>query len=124
QALTQCELKQDLSGLTEGLRARALVNMNRYAEYTVDRQYLPFYYDMQSYSLTDQTYKLQRLNPASGTEYINYVPRDRFINTVFYLESAVDYNRTFHDVHGLGGLLVYTMRSQKTGISDNLQLSL
>src|SRR3546814_174216 len=79
---------------------------------------------MQSYSLTDQTYKLQRLNPASGTEYINYIPRDRFINTVFYLESAVDYNRTFHDVHGLGGLLVYTMRSQKTGISDNLQLSL
>ncbi|MGV3761049.1 SusC/RagA family TonB-linked outer membrane protein [Parapedobacter sp.] len=124
QALTQFELKQDLASLTEGLSFRALFNMNRYSEYTVDRQYFPFYYDLQSYNLTDQSYELQRLNPTSGTEYINYIPRERYINTVFYLESAVDYNRTFRDVHNLGGLLVYTMRSQKQGISDNLQLSL
>lgn len=124
QALTQFEVKQDLSAVTDGLKARALFNMNRYSEYTVDRQYFPFYYDLQSYNLADETYKLRRLNPAEGTEYINYIPRERYINTVFYLESAVDYNRTFHEVHNLGGLLVYTMRSQKTGISDNLQLSL
>src|SRR5690606_36302096 len=66
----------------------------------------------------------QRLNPSSGTEYINYIPSQRHINTVFYLESAADYIRTFKDVHNLGGLLVFTMRSQKTGIADNLQLSL
>lgn len=124
QALTQFELKQDLSDVTPGLSARALFNMNRYSEYTVDRQYFPFYYDLQSYNLTDQSYKLQRLNPSSGTEYINYIPGQRHINTVFYLESAADYNRTFKDVHNLGGLLVFTMRSQKTGIADNLQLSL
>lgn len=124
QALTQFELKQDLSDVTPGLSARALFNMNRYSEYTVDRQYFPFYYDLQSYSLMDQSYKLQRLNPSSGTEYINYIPGQRHINTVFYLESAADYNRTFKDVHNLGGLLVFTMRSQKTGIADNLQLSL
>lgn len=124
QALTQFELKQDLNSLTQGLSARALFNMNRYSEYTVDRQYFPFYYDIQSYNLSENSYKLRRLNPTSGTEYINYIPRQRYINTVFYFESAVDYNRTFDKVHNLGGLLVYTMRSEKAGISDNLQLSL
>lgn len=124
QALTQFEIKQDLNSLTKGLTARALINMNRYSEYTVDRQYFPFYYDIETYNLADESYKLQRLNPADGTEYINYIPRDRFINTVFYLESAVDYNRTFKDVHNLGGLMVFTMRNQKAGIAENLQLSL
>lgn len=118
------ELKQNLEALLKGLTARAMVNMNRFSEYNVTRQYFPFYYNISSYDLLKNTYKLQRLNPEEGTEYINYLPGQRFINTSMYLESAAEYNNTFNDVHSLNALFVYTMREEKSGIAENLQLSL
>ncbi len=118
------ELKQDLEKLLEGLTARAMINMNRYSEYNVTRQYYPFYYNISSYDLVKNSYKLQRLNPAEGTEYIDYNPGQRYINTSMYLESAVEYNNTFNSIHNLNALMVYTMREEKSGIADNLQLSL
>lgn len=118
------ELKQDLAALMKGWTARVLFNMNRYSEYNVTRQYFPFYYNIASYDLLKNTYRLQRLNPEEGTEYINYMPGQRYINTSMYLEAATEYNNTFNDLHNLNALLVYTMREEKSGIADNLQLSL
>jgi TonB-linked SusC/RagA family outer membrane protein len=122
--LSQFEFKQDLEMITKGLTARALVNMNRYSEYTVNRNYTPFFYNIATYDLVENTYTLKRLNPSTGTEYINYNPGERYINTTFYLEAATEYNRVLRDKHNLNGLLVYTMRQEKTGIADDLQLSL
>lgn len=122
--LTQFEVKQKLDMITEGLSIRALVNMNRYSEYNVDRQYFPFYYGLASFDLMKNSYTLNRLNPTQGTEYINYVPRQRYINSTFYLESAAEYNKVISDKHNINGLMVYTMRQEKNGIADNLQLSL
>lgn len=121
--LVQFEGKQNLEMLTEGLSVRAKVNMDRYSEYSVDRAYFPFFYNISNYNLVENSYKLNRLNPGTGTEWINYIPRNRYVNTNFYLEAAAEYTRTF-DKHGVNGLLVYTMQSKKTGIADNLQLSL
>ena len=118
------ELKQDLEKLLEGLTARAMINMNRYSEYNVTRQYYPFYYNISSYDLVKNSYKLQRLNPTEGTEYIDYNPGQRYINTSMYLETAAEYNNTFDSIHNLNALMVYTMREEKSGIADNLQLSL
>ncbi len=118
------ELKQNLDAILEGLTARALFNFNRYSEYNVTRQYNPFYYSIASYDLLKNSYKLQRLNPNEGTEFIDYTPRDRYINTTFYIESAAEYNRVFDNIHSLNALLVYTMRDYKVGVADNLQLSL
>jgi TonB-linked SusC/RagA family outer membrane protein len=122
--LTQFEVKQKLDMLTEGLSLRAMLNMNRFSEFTVTRAYSPFYYNISDYDLEANTYTLWRLNPGSGTEYINYNPGQRTINTVFYFESALDYNRQFGEKHNLSGLLVYIMRQQKEGLANNLQLSL
>ncbi len=122
--LTQFEIKQDLKMIAKGLTWRAMVNMERYSEYTVNRNYNPFFYNIDSYDLVSGTYTLARLNPDEGTEYISYNPGERYINTAFYLESAAEYNRVFHDKHTVNGLLVYTMRQEKTGIADDLQLSL
>jgi TonB-linked SusC/RagA family outer membrane protein len=122
--LSQFEVKQDLERVARGLTARALVNMNRYSEYTVNRNYNPFFYNLASYDLGTNSYQLKRLNPESGTEYLGYNPGGRYINTTFYLEAAAEYNRAFGEEHSLNGMLVYTMRQEKTGISDNLQLSL
>ena len=122
--LTQFVLNQDLDMITKGLTASVLVNMDRYSEYTVNRAYTPFYYSISSFDMQDQSYKLSRLNPTTGTEWINYQPGQRKINSSVYLEAKAEYTRLFEDKHNVNALLVYTMRNQKTGIADNLQLSL
>jgi len=122
--LTQFVLNQNLDMLTEGLTASVLVNMDRYSEYSVNRAYVPFYYNISTYDLQNDTYKLNRLNPTTGTEWINYEPGQRQINSSLYLEAKAEYTRLFRNVHNVNALLVYTMRNQKSGIADNLQLSL
>jgi TonB-linked SusC/RagA family outer membrane protein len=121
--LVQFEARQNLDMLIEGLTVRAKVNMDRYSEYSVNRQYFPFFYNIMTYNLMDNEYRLNRLNPATGTEWIDYIPVQRLVNTNFYLEAAAEYTHQFGK-HGVNGLLVYTMQSKKVGIADNLQLSL
>lgn len=122
--LTQFEFKQNLDMITKGLNARIKVNMDRYSEYNVDRNYKPFFYNIAAYNLQNDAYMLNRLNPDDGTEYISYNPGQRYINNSFYLEAAGEYTRVFNDKHSVNALLVYTMRNEKKGIADNLQLSL
>ncbi|MDR0697683.1 MAG: TonB-dependent receptor [Tannerella sp.] len=122
--LTQFEAKQKLDFITDGLSFRMMVNMNRYSEFTVTRAYIPFYYNIDSYDLSDGSYTLWCLNPNEGRDYIDYNPGRRNINTVFYLESAMEYNKSFREKHSLNALLVYIMRQSKEGLADNLQLSL
>jgi TonB-linked SusC/RagA family outer membrane protein len=122
--LVQFEGKQKLDMITQGLTARIMINLDRKSSYDVHRQYFPFFYDISSYNLLDNSYKLQLLNPGDGTEFINYIPWKRQIENTFYLEAATEYNRQFKEVHNLNALLVYTMRDHKVGIADNLQLSL
>ncbi len=121
--IAQIEVKQDLKMLVKGLTARAMFNVDRYSEYNVTRQYSPFYYNISSYNLKENTYTLTCLNPTSGTEYIDYKPGERHINSTYYLETAVEYNKSFNK-NNVNGLLVYTMRQEKTGVAKNLQLSL
>jgi TonB-linked SusC/RagA family outer membrane protein len=122
--LTQFELKQDLNMITQGLTARVMLNMNRYSEFTVTREYKPFFYNIGTFSLANNTYTLRPLNPDSGDNTISYDPKERKINTTFYLEGVLDYGRVFKEKHSLNGTLVYIMRQYKEGVSDNLQLSL
>lgn len=121
--ISQLEIKQDLNKLVNGLTARAMFNIDRYSEYEVTRNYKPFYYNISSYNLKENKYSLACLNSTNGTEYIEYNPGERYINSAYYLETAAEYNRTFGK-NSLNGLLVYTMREEKTGLADNLQLSL
>jgi TonB-linked SusC/RagA family outer membrane protein len=126
QVLSQFEFKQNLNMLTEGLTARAMINMDRNSQYLVLRGYAPFFYNVSSFNPITGEYKLTQLNPGGGTEYIDYTsPQgERKINSIFYLEAATEYNRLFDEKHAVGALLVYTMREEKTGLADNLQLSL
>ena len=122
--LTQFEGRQKLDFITEGLTARVMTNLNRESYFNVHRQYVPFFYAINTYDLLDNSYTLRRLNPNDGRETINYSPQSRQITTNFYLEAAIEYDRLFANVHNVNALLVYTMRSHKVGIADNLQLSL
>ena len=85
--MAQLELEQDFSFLTEGLSARVMGYTQRYSYFSSSRQYNPFYYQA---TATDDGVQLRCLNPGgdgsigtTGTEYLNYTPGEKKLNTVF-----------------------------------------
>ncbi|HEY9258865.1 TonB-dependent receptor [Chitinophaga sp.] len=120
----QFEVKQDLSSLTEGLNFRTMVNVTRNTYFDITRAYQPFWYQAGAYDKLQNTYKLDLLNEELGTEYLNYVPGTKTVNSSFYMESALNYNRTFHEDHTLSGLFVFMVRNNLTGNGADLQASL
>lgn len=120
----QFEVKQDLGALTEGLDFRTMVNVTRNTYFDITRAYTPFWYQAGSYDKLQNTYKLELLNEELGTEYLNYLPGAKTVSSSFYMESALNYNRTFHEDHTLSGLFVFMVRNNLTGNGADLQASL
>ncbi len=122
--LAQLEINQNLDFVTQGLNFRALMNTNRSSYFDVSRAYKPFYYVVDNYDRLKDTYSLMLLNEDTGTEYLDYTEGTPEQSSVFYLESAVSYNRTFREKHGISGMLVYVMRQNLQSGAGSLQLSL
>jgi TonB-linked SusC/RagA family outer membrane protein len=122
--LAQLELKQNLSAVTPGLAFRALMNTNRTSFFDVSRGYQPFYYAIGGYDRRKDEYSLSLINENQGREYLDYSEGPKQVSSIFYLESALSYNRTFKDKHGLSGMLVYIMRQSLAANAGTLQLSL
>jgi TonB-linked SusC/RagA family outer membrane protein len=121
--LAQVELKQDLSFITKGLNIRGLLNTERYSYFDVTRQYNPYYFGLSLYDKMTDTYTLKQLN-EDGSEALQYSEGKKDINTTYYFEGAINYNRTFNEKHNVTGLLVGTMREYKRGNAGDLTLSL
>lgn len=115
QMLAQFELKQGLSGITEGLSARAMVNLTRTSNFSYARSYSPFYYQPGGYDLLSDQYSISLANPGLGTEYLNFSELPKTLNSTFYFESTINYNRTFAQKHEIGGLLVMIARESLGG---------
>ncbi|MDR2775780.1 MAG: TonB-dependent receptor [Tannerella sp.] len=122
--LAQFELKQNLDFITEGLSLRGLFSTNRYAYFDVQRYYNPFYYTINMYDKIRDEYLLTALNPNDGTEWLSYNEGQKEISTTIYFESALNYNRTFEENHGVSGLLVFNLRNYLKGNAGSLLLSL
>lgn len=121
--LAQLELKQNLSFLTEGLSFRGMANTTRNSYFSVRRQYNPFYYQYMRVGPSGESdYYL--INENQGTEYLDYAEGDKTVSSIFYMEAALSYNRTFNDKHALSGMLVNILRNQLNGNAGSLQLSL
>ncbi|MDO7171589.1 SusC/RagA family TonB-linked outer membrane protein [Mariniflexile sp. AS56] len=120
----QIELKQDLKGILPGLSWRGLANMNRTSSYGLNRAYDPYYYGMGLYNPVDDSYTLTPLNEGTETLNFNESNADRSVNSVMYLESAINYAQTFKEKHAVSGLLVGIMREAVDGNASELQLSL
>ncbi|MDR2385442.1 MAG: TonB-dependent receptor [Tannerella sp.] len=118
----QFELKQDLNFLLEGLSLRGLFNVDRYSKLPVRRQYAPFFYSLATTS--EDAYVLSAINPDTGTDYLDFVPSNRELESTLYFEGALTYNSTFKEKHAVSGLLVSTVRESHNGTTDNFQLSL
>ena len=124
--MAQMEIKQDLSFVTDGLRFRSMFNTNRISRFDIERSYNPFYYDFEYFDRRTGEYSIYSFNETSGTEFLDFgLNQDlRQQSSVFYMEAALDYNRTFSDKHSLSGLLVYIMRSDINAKANSLELSL
>src|SRR5690606_11848836 len=124
--MAQLEWKQDLTSLTEGLRFRSMFNTNRTSRFAINRSYVPFRYAITSRDRRTGYYTLDVMNENSGTEWLGYnVPSgERIQNSVFYLESALDYHRIFGGKHSISGLLVNIIRSEIDAHATNIQVSL
>lgn len=120
----QLEMRQNLRFITDGLTARGVMNTSRYSFFDVKRSYSPFYYQANSWDKITNTYKLTALNEEGGTEYLNYDPGEKTVNSELYLEGSLNYNKTFGEVHGISGLLVGMYRDKLTGNASTLQGSL
>ncbi len=122
--LAQFELKQDLSLISDGLSFRGMINTNRGSFFDISRSYIPFWYEAAGYDKYSDKYALSNINPNGGTEYLNFNGGDKSVTANLYAEAAIDYNRTFHEKHGISGLLVFNMRNYLQGNATSLIQSL
>ena len=124
--LAQLELRQDLRAITPGLTLNALMNTNRRAEFSVSRQYRPFFYAVGSYDRMNNSYSLLNLNPNTGTDFLDYQdqPNSKKVVSIFNFQSQLNYTRLFNDKHQVSGLLVFQALHQQEGTANSLQTSL
>ncbi len=122
--LAQFEIKQDLSFILDGLRARGLFSTTRYSFFDVRRNYNPFFYNISSYNKMTGEYVLRKINPTSGTEYLNYNEGEKTINSSTYGEVAINYDQKFGETHNVSGLLVGIARNSLNANAGSLSASL
>jgi TonB-linked SusC/RagA family outer membrane protein len=120
----QFELKQDLAFITQGLSVRGLFNSSRYSFFDISRFYNPYYYKVDFYNKTSNTYNLVGLNETSGSEHLGYQEGQKDVIASTYIEIMSNYNRTFAEDHTVSGMLVYTSRNSLSGNAGDIQLSL
>lgn len=123
QMLAMLELNQNLDFITKGLSFMGMMNLSRLAEYSVNRQYNPFWYQLRgAYDSFTGEYHLERFN-ENGTEYLDYNESPKTVESTTYFESRLNYNNTFGK-HSTSGLLVFTSRELLAANQGSLQLSL
>lgn len=119
----QLELKQDLKGITPGLKARGRLSTDRHAYFTITRQYLPFYYGLSSYSLRDNTYNVYLINEEDGRETLDYDEGVKEINSTIWGEAALDYYRSFGK-NTISGMVIGYLQERLNPNAGSIQQSL
>jgi TonB-linked SusC/RagA family outer membrane protein len=126
--MAQLELKQGLSSLiTQGLNFRMMINTKRIGFFDVVRKYSPFFYNLTAYDPMTKDYSITMANPTTGAEYLDYSEPNKDLSSELYMESALNYARTFGKKHDVSGLLIMTQRQAlkvTSSGSTTLQLSL
>ncbi|WP_164111617.1 MULTISPECIES: SusC/RagA family TonB-linked outer membrane protein [Sphingobacterium] len=122
--LAQIELRQDLSGMVNGLKARLMASTNRRSFFDVTRAYTPFYYTLPESSILNDKYVLEGLNPEKGAETLSYKEGAKQVSTESYMEFALNYDKIFNETHNISGLLVSIFRNSINANAGSLQSSL
>ena len=122
QMIAALQLDQDLSFITKGLSFMTLFNLTRLAEFTVNRQFHPFWYTLGAYDSYTGEYHINRIND-NGTDYLSYSEGPKYITNTLYSDSRLNYARDFGK-HAVTGLLVLTAYEKVQANAGSLQLSL
>lgn len=121
--LAQIELKQNLQSITPGLAASGMINTNRTSYFDVSRFYNPFWYQMDAYDKLTDRYFITNTNPNDGTEYLGYNEGPKSISTSLYLESRLNYDRSFNK-SSVSGMMVFMLQNRLNANAGDLQQSL
>lgn len=122
QMIAAVELNQDLKFITKGLSFMTLFNLTRLSEFTVNRQFKPYWYTLDRYDSYTGEYHVRRIND-DGTDYLTYSESGKTVKNTMYSETRLNYNRSFGR-HDVTGLLVLTASESLTANAGSLQLSL
>ncbi len=131
--MPQVELKQKLDFVTPGLSFRGMTYLRRVSFYRQNRSYNPFYYipivtsssgDYELLGINTGTNSIFNTPELAGTEYLSYNEQDKDINSQFWLQAAVDYNREFKEKHSVGGMILAYISHYETGNAGDLISSL
>ena len=120
QTVAQLGFNQNLDMITPGLQARAMINIDRYSSYETRRSWEPYYYGINSYNLSDASYKLKQLR--TGSDGLDFSDAGRWITNTVYFEAMMEYSRKLAEKHNVGVLLAYTMRNKKYSDSSHSSL--
>lgn len=123
KVIARIELNHDFSNVTDGLRYKFILNGTKESEFSVERFYNPFYYSPFYNKVTKETI-LTRLNPLTGTEYLNYSEGGKKISSSTYIENNLSYHKEINEKHDVSGLLVFTMNNRQFSNTGSLQKSL
>ena len=122
QMIAAVQLEQDLKFITKGLSFMTLFNLTRLSEFTVNRQFNPYWYRLDRYDSYTGEYHVNRIN-ENGTDYLTYSESGKTVKNTMYSETRLNYNRSFGK-HDVTGLLVFTASEALTANAGSLQLSL
>lgn len=122
QMIAAVQLEQDLKFITKGLSFMTLFNLTRLSEFTVNRQFNPYWYRLDRYDSYTGEYHVNRIN-ENGTDYLIYSESGKTVKNTMYSETRLNYNRSFGK-HDVTGLLVFTASESLTANAGSLQLSL
>lgn len=122
QMIAAVQLEQDLKFITKGLSFMTLFNLTRLSEFTVNRQFNPYWYRLDRYDSYTGEYHVNRIN-ENGTDYLTYSESGKTVRNTMYSETRLNYNRSFGK-HDVTGLLVFTASESLTANAGSLQLSL
>ncbi len=121
--ISQVELNHDFDYLLEGLKGKAVVNINRTSGHAVLRSIRPYYYAARINKDTKKKY-LTPLNTAEGREGLSYSETDKYVESSTYLEGSLTYAKTFNEIFDLSAMLVGTMNHRTVSNAGSLQASL
>ena len=97
QMIAAVQLEQDLKFITKGLSFMTLFNLTRLSEFTVNRQFNPYWYRLDRYDSYTGEYHVNRIN-ENGTDYLTYSEIGKTVKNTMYSETRLNYNRSFGNI--------------------------
>ncbi|MCY4779152.1 TonB-dependent receptor [Sphingobacterium sp. UT-1RO-CII-1] len=123
--VAQFDLSQDFAFLTDGLKGQFMVYTKRSTRSSLSRSVVPFYYTAVEDELNRGHVKdIVALNENSGREYLGYSEGGKSVWNENWIQGSLAYEKTYNNVHNVGGTVLGFIREKKLSNAGNLERSL